>query len=119
MSKSIIAVSLTLVLFCAASAALVQAAPAPAPAPDPAAVHAGQQVFLKNCFPCHSTAEGQQKVGPSLFHVNSGPRPRVSAATIRSYLANGHSGSIGVMPSFKGILTEKDTDDLLAYLHTL
>ncbi|MEO6803165.1 MAG: c-type cytochrome [Granulicella sp.] len=136
MHKPLIATSLTLALFCGIAATQLHAAPAdPATATaktakttktaakatstDPAAIHAGQQVFLKNCFPCHSTNEGQQKVGPSLYHVNSGAHPRVPAATIRGYLLNGHSGPIGVMPSFKGILTEQDTDNLLAYVHSL
>jgi mono/diheme cytochrome c family protein len=113
--KSIVAASLTLVLFCAASATTAQAAPAP----DPVAVHAGQQVFLKNCFPCHSTAEGQQKVGPSLFHEMQGPHPKRSATEILGILHNGRKGAIGQMPSFKDILTKEDTDALLAYLHTI
>jgi mono/diheme cytochrome c family protein len=122
MLKPLVATSLTLALFCAAAATQVKAAPADpvkAPANNAAAVQAGQQVFLKNCFPCHSTIEGQQKVGPSLYHVNSGPHPRHTATEIRGFLQNGKKGTIGTMPPFKDILTKEDTDNLLAYVHTL
>jgi mono/diheme cytochrome c family protein len=121
MLKPLVATSLTLALFCAATATQLNAAGAPA-APASAThgdAQAGQQVFLKNCFTCHSTADGQQKVGPSLFHVNQGPHPRRSATEIRGILQNGKKGTIGQMPSFKDLLTKEDTDNLLAYLHTL
>jgi mono/diheme cytochrome c family protein len=84
-----------------------------------ASVQAGQKVFTQNCFSCHSTNAGQVKVGPSLYHVNSGPKPRRTATEIRSILQNGKKGDLGQMPPFKDVLSKTDTDNLLAYVHTL
>jgi mono/diheme cytochrome c family protein len=78
-------------------------------------VHAGEEVFTKRCFQCHSVQEGQVRFGPSLFGVMKGPHPRKTAPEIREILKNGKNK----MPSFNGILTEEDTDNLLAYLHSL
>ncbi len=119
MFKPIVVTSFAIALFCAVSAIPVKAAPVKTSAPSAATIEAGHQVFLKNCFPCHSTNEGQQKVGPSLYHVNSGPKPRHTATEIRGFLQNGKKGTIGQMPPFKDILTKEDTDNLLAYIHTL
>jgi cytochrome c2 len=77
--------------------------------------HAGEEVFTKRCFQCHSVIEGQVRFGPSLYGVMKGPHPRKTAPEVRKILKDG-----GVkMPPFNGILTEDDTDNLLAYLHTL
>jgi len=78
-----------------------------------AMVHAGQDVFEQRCMQCHSTAEGQTMFGPSLYHEMK--KPHGSAADIRAILQNGK----GKMPSFKDKLTPEDTNNLLAYLHTL
>jgi mono/diheme cytochrome c family protein len=88
-----------------------------AQAQHPAAgnAHAGEEVFTKRCFQCHSVQEGQVRFGPSLFGVMKGPHPRKTAPEIREILKNGKNK----MPSFNGILTEEDTDNLLAYLHSL
>ncbi|HEY0264586.1 MAG TPA: cytochrome c [Granulicella sp.] len=118
MHKPLIATSLAIVLLSAAFATQVQAAGAKkAAAPDPAAVAAGQAVFTKNCFPCHSTNEGQKKVGPSLFHELQ--EHKHTETEIRGFLLNGRKGEIGIMPSFKDKLTKEDTDALLAYLKTV
>lgn len=79
-------------------------------------VKAGEQVFLHNCFQCHSTAEGQVRFGPSLYHEAKKPHPKKTDAQIREILENGKNGK---MPSFKGVLTREDTDNLLAYIHSL
>ena len=80
-----------------------------------ASVRAGQDVFNQRCFQCHSTVEGQVRIGPSLYHVMAKPHPRKSPAEVRALLVTGKDK----MPSFKGILTPVDTDNLIAYLHTL
>jgi mono/diheme cytochrome c family protein len=77
--------------------------------------HVGEEVFTKRCFQCHSVIEGQVRFGPSLFGVMKGPHPRKTAPEIRTILKDGKNK----MPPFKDILTEEDTDNLLAYLHTL
>jgi len=87
-----------------------QAQPASAPT-----AHAGEAVFTQRCFQCHSVIEDQVRFGPSLYHVMKPPHPRKTAAEIRVILKEGK----GKMPSFKDILTPEDTDNILAYLHTL
>jgi len=79
------------------------------------AVHAGQQVFTQRCFQCHSVIPDQVRFGPSLHGVLSKPHPRKTDAQVRTILKNGQ----GKMPPFKDVLTKEDTDNLLAYLHSL
>jgi mono/diheme cytochrome c family protein len=76
---------------------------------------AGEKVFLQRCFQCHSTAEGQVKFGPSLYGELKPPHPKKTPAEIRTILKEGK----GKMPSFKDILTQEDTDNLIAYIHSL
>ena len=97
---------------------LAFAIPAPAQgssASKQQAVHAGQQVFTKNCFQCHSVIADQVRFGPSLHGVMSKPHPRKTDAEVRTILKNGK----GKMPSFKDVLSQEETDNLLAYLHSL
>jgi mono/diheme cytochrome c family protein len=84
-------------------------------APKGGTVSAGQEVFTQKCFQCHSVIEDQVRFGPSLFHEMKGPHPKKTATEIHEILMNGK----GKMPSFKDILTQEDTDNLLAYLHSL
>jgi cytochrome c551 len=78
-----------------------------------ATVQAGQDIFQQRCMQCHSVVAGQAMFGPSLFHEMK--KPHGSASDIRTILQNGK----GKMPSFKDRLTPEDTNNLLAYLHTL
>jgi mono/diheme cytochrome c family protein len=90
-------------------------AESPAASKSAGDAHVGEEVFTKRCFQCHSVIEGQVRFGPSLYGVMKGPHPRKTAPEIRKILKDG-----GVkMPPFNGILTAEDTDNLLAYLHTL
>jgi mono/diheme cytochrome c family protein len=78
-----------------------------------AMVHAGQDLFAQKCMQCHSVIEGQAMFGPSLYREMK--KPTGSAPNIRLVLKNGK----GKMPSFQDKLTPEDTNNLLAYLHTL
>jgi mono/diheme cytochrome c family protein len=78
-------------------------------------VHAGHDVYVHMCFQCHSTNEGEVRLGPSLFGEMKKPQPKKSATEIRTILKNGK----GKMPSFQEKLTQQDVDNLLAYIHTL
>jgi mono/diheme cytochrome c family protein len=84
-------------------------------AKENAAVHAGEEVFIQKCFQCHSVLEGQVRLGPSLYGEMKKPHPKKSAAEVREIIKNGK----GRMPPFKDSLTEQNTDDLLAYIHSL
>ena len=78
-----------------------------------AAVHAGQDVFTAKCFQCHSTVKDQVRFGPSLYGKLK--QHQKSEAQVRQILKDGK----GKMPSFDGKLTPEETNNLLAYLHTL
>ena len=112
MHKVLLSASLSLALFLPACGALGQAAHAPEKAGN---AHAGEEVFQQRCMPCHSIVEGELRVGPSLYHVTRGPKVRETPAQIRVILKNGRNK----MPSFKDILTEQDTDNLIAYVKSL
>ena len=86
------------------------------PADKSASIHAGEELFIQKCFQCHTVLEGQGvRLGPSLYHLFRGPHPKKTSAEIREILANGKSK----MPPFKEVLTQEDTDNLLAYLRSL
>ena len=97
---------------------------------------AGAQVFRK-CATCHSTTEGQNRIGPSLFGI-VGRTPastdyRYSDAmsafgqggnvwdieTLRTYLRSPRTVVQGTRMAFPGIRDEAQLEDLLAYLETL
>jgi cytochrome c len=96
--------------------------------------NAGKEVF-KKCAVCHSTVEGQNKVGPSLHGVvgrKAGSVPNYSyssankesgltwdEATLDKYLENPREVVKGTKMVFPGLKTEKDRQDVIAYLKTL
>ncbi len=84
-------------------------------APKTPAAHAGLQVYTQKCFQCHSVLPDQVRFGPSLYGELNKPHPKKTDAQVRAILQNGK----GKMPPFKGVLTQQDTNDLLAYLHSL
>jgi mono/diheme cytochrome c family protein len=106
---------LSLALAATVSALAVPANAEANPAAKQQAVHAGQQVFTQRCFQCHSVIPDQVRFGPSLYGVVTKPHPRKTDAQVRNILKNGQ----GKMPSFNGVLSKEDTDNLLAYLHSL
>lgn len=79
-----------------------------------AAISAGQDVFQQKCMQCHSVIEDQTMIGPSLYRETKKQHGK-NDAEIRAILQDGK----GKMPSFKDRLTPEETNNLLAYLHTL
>lgn len=93
---------------------------APAAAKTVPGVHAGKEVFTKNCMQCHSVVEGVVTFGPSLYGEMKPPHPRKTNAEIRLIIKNGKNGANGrVMPAFGERLSAEEVDSLLAYIHTL
>jgi mono/diheme cytochrome c family protein len=113
--------SITLLTTAAATLALIAAVvssplqPHVQAAAAPATAHAGEEIFTQRCFACHSVIEDQVRFGPSLYHELKPPHPKKTPSEVRTILREGK----GKMPSFKDILTPEDTDNILAYLHTL
>jgi len=95
---------------------------------------AGKSVFHK-CAICHSPAQGQNRVGPSLFGIigrKAGAVPGYNysdamknsgkvwdAATLDTYLANPRSVVPGTKMSFAGLPDATDRANVIAYLTTL
>jgi mono/diheme cytochrome c family protein len=92
-----------------APTAKAEAAPA-RPKGDPAA---GQAVYEKNCQLCHQpTRMGIPPMIPSLVGVVK----KLGPDKIRANVKNGVPTGKPPMPSFAAVLSEKDIDDLIAFL---
>ncbi len=86
-------------------------APAPAPAPTGDAA-AGKQVFESaGCVACHTLADAGASgtVGPNLDQA------KPPATLVVTRVTNG----AGAMPSFKGKLSEKQIEDVAAYVSSV
>jgi mono/diheme cytochrome c family protein len=101
-------------MLCASLAAM----PALLPAAGKGDAAAGKVVF-DQCAVCHNADSAEKKMGPGmkgLFKkdkLTNGKKP--TEANIRAKIDEGGNG----MPAYKDILSDKDKDDLVAYLKTL
>ena len=93
---------------------------------------AGEAVFRKNCFVCHTTEDGKNKIGPSLHgivgrHSASLPGFQYSEAmksadkvwdaqSLDLYLTNPRGLVAGTKMVFVGLKNEQDRQDIIAYL---
>jgi len=83
--------------------------------PDPAA---GKLVFEEKCSECHESDTEETKIGPGLKGVKEGKLPsgkRANHDNILEILTEGRDE----MPPFKDVLTDKQKDDVIAYVLTL
>jgi cytochrome c oxidase subunit 2 len=104
---------------------LAQTKAADAPT-DPAAVR-GQALVMKNCAACHSIngTDATGAVGPNLTHLWSrdfiaGGILARNKDNVTKWVTNAPAVKSGiVMPKFKGILTDDQIGDVVAYLSTL
>ncbi len=75
----------------------------------------GRELFQSNCAMCHGDdASGMMGMHPSL----RGAVERLSLEGVRVTIRRGRD-TMPPMPSFEGRLSEKEIDDLVAYLDTL
>jgi mono/diheme cytochrome c family protein len=79
----------------------------------------GHDVFQTHCAACHNDRADKPLHGPPMVGVFKRPAlPSGAPANddrVRSTIVNGH----GLMRGFGDTIDQQDTDDLLAYLHTL
>jgi mono/diheme cytochrome c family protein len=87
----------------------------PAPKPDPAR---GKLVFDDNCADCHYRDSKDEKVGPGLEGLSKGSLPSGRKATHDRILDIVNTGP-AEMTSFKDRLTEREKEDVVAYVMTL
>ena len=69
---------------------------------------AGKSVFADNCATCHGASGHGGNGGPDLTSIPSAK----SLSTVLGQVTNGGGG----MPSFKGTLTQRQIDDVAAYV---
>ena len=94
--------------------------PAPTPLADlnPQQSH-GHQIFQTRCAACHYDRKNDALHGPPLLGLYKKPAlPSGAAATDERVTATIQHGR-GLMPALGNSIDDQDTDDLLAYLHTL
>jgi cytochrome c len=79
----------------------------------------GKSAFEDNCSVCHNADSDEKKMGPGLkglfkkAKMANGKAP--TEANIRALINAGGNG----MPSFSDMLSDKERDDVIAYLKTL
>ena len=84
--------------------------------PDAAA---GKKVFEARCVDCHNADSKEEKVGPGLKGVKDGTLPSGRKSTHDNILGVVDEGSGDEMPAFGDLLSEKEKEDVIAYVLTL
>lgn len=78
----------------------------------------GKEVF-DQCSVCHNADSTDTKIGPGLKglfkHDKLASGKPVNEANVRAQINDGGNG----MPAYKDILSDKEKDDVIAYLKTL
>jgi cytochrome c6 len=77
-----------------------------------AAAADGRALFRQNCSGCHTLADAGTtgKVGPNLDEA------KPSLERVRVMVTNGAGGGLGVMPAFKGSLSEDKIEAIARYV---
>ena len=88
---------------------------APPEKADPAA---GKVIFQEKCAECHNADNKETKDGPGFAGVKNGKLPSGRPATHEVILDLVTKGQES-MPAFKELLSEKQREDVVAYVMTL
>lgn len=115
-----------------AFAALLTVVALPATGQAAGDAEAGKTSFNRVCGACHSVAEGQNKIGPSLHGVVGRPAAQVAGfnyspamrdsgktwdeATLDAYLENPRAYVPGTRMILAGIRSEAERQNIIAYL---
>ncbi len=106
-------------LIAAGFAALLTAAPLMFAQAKKGDAAKGKSTFEDNCSVCHNADSDEKKMGPGLkglskkAKMQNGKAP--TEANVRALINAGGNG----MPSFSDTLSDKERDDVVAYLKTL
>ena len=79
---------------------------------------AGKSVFQSKCAECHFADTKEVKEGPGLQGVKDGKLPSGKKATHDAILDLVNNGR-DAMPGFKDTLTDRQKEDVIAYVMTL
>jgi cytochrome c len=98
--------------------ASLAATPALLPAAGKGDAAAGKTVF-EQCAVCHNADSDEKKMGPGLKGLFKKEKltggQKATESNIRAKIDTGGNG----MPAYKDMLSDKEKDDLVAYLKTL
>lgn len=78
----------------------------------------GKRLFVKHCAGCHGPdgkGDGYKLLGPDPANLTA---PATRKKSDRALLATIHEGKPN-MPSWKGLLSDRDIQNVLAYIRTL
>ena len=78
----------------------------------------GRDVFMDNCAQCHEAYSKEEKVGPGLQGIKDGKLPDGKPATHDKLLDIVNNGP-AEMPSFQERLTEREKEDVIAFVMSL
>jgi mono/diheme cytochrome c family protein len=75
----------------------------------------GHELFVQNCAGCHTLKDAGTtgKVGPDL------DKTKPTKARVLFMLENGGGGGLGVMPRFKGTLSDAQLETLATYVSSV
>src|SRR5947209_14809933 len=86
---------------------------------DKAEPAAGKKVFEARCSDCHNADSKEEKVGPGLKGVKDGTLPSGRKSTHDNILGFVEQKTAYEMPAFGDLLSEKEKEDVIAYVLTL
>jgi mono/diheme cytochrome c family protein len=84
--------------------------------PDAAA---GKKVFEAHCIDCHNADSKEEKVGPGLKGIKDGMLPSGRKANHDNVLNTIEEGIGDEMPAFGDVLSDREKEDVIAYVLTL
>lgn len=79
----------------------------------------GKHVFAEKCGACHFDLSGEKKIGPGLAGLMKRVKFKNGMAADEPHLRRVIDRGGKDMPPFRGLLTEKQIRDLVAYMKTL
>lgn len=79
----------------------------------------GRQVFDRDCAACHSAYSSSSSKGPSLKHVFQKEFLPSGLPANDRFVQQTIIGGRNMMPPVGQAISERELDDLMAYLHTL
>ena len=85
--------------------------------PSQETVSKGAELYLANCQSCHGDQDGQGTAGGASTHNQTGHTWHHPDAQLKDWILRGKLG-FGLMPDFKGKLTEPEVDVILVFIKT-
>ena len=78
----------------------------------------GADLYATICQPCHGDRQGKRTIPGTSPHNEKGHSWHHPDIQLKEWTLNGKPGFRQQMPAFKGILTKKDVEAILAFIKT-